>query len=71
MKIYNNMTEFADNAPTDGEVYIFIDHAEMANNIYVEIAGDRNVAGFFDIKDAKEYAEFLQQKEREGKDGRK
>ena len=46
-------------------VFIFHDEKAPVTPFWVEIAGVRNMAGFFRHEDALEYAEFLERKEAE------
>ena len=59
MKIYKNYQEYMKNEPKDGEMFIFIQPENESPRYYVEVAGSRPVACFFNINDAKEYMHLM------------
>jgi len=61
VKIYRIPIEVAKAKIKKGTIYIYHD-AGYDTPYFVGIAGVRNVAGFFLLKDAEEYAEWLQSK---------
>jgi len=61
VKIYRTPIELLKAKIEEGTVFIYHD-ASCDTPYFVEIAGVRNVAGFFRLKDAQRYVEWLQKR---------